>query len=285
MPHLHEVEELQGRQVVDSGGHKIGKIDEIFLGEASGEPEWALVNTGLFGLRSSFVLITDADLADGDVTVPFDKATVKDAPNIHPDGALSPDEEARLFEHYGRTDYGAAPAGDAISAAAPSADGELPERWGPEGPTGRSETEDPVPPDGGPPPASGDAPAPAGLPHIQGDGSSDDVPKPPGAPDGVEQPVADVPKPAGAPDTSHAREHGLGATEIPTGGAKATPEHGPVAPASAQDEVEAPESPDAGGPSTASSGIYRSRMRRYVAAEDADRGPVPGDSGKQRDDL
>ena len=36
--------------------------------------------------------------------VPFEKATVKDAPRIDPDGRLSQDEERELYQHYGR-DY------------------------------------------------------------------------------------------------------------------------------------------------------------------------------------
>ena len=33
--------------------------------------------------------------------MPFDKATVKDAPNVDPDGQLSQREEAELYRHYG----------------------------------------------------------------------------------------------------------------------------------------------------------------------------------------
>ena len=34
--------------------------------------------------------------------MPFDKATVKDAPKIDPDGRLSQEEERELYQHYGR---------------------------------------------------------------------------------------------------------------------------------------------------------------------------------------
>ncbi|WP_051472076.1 PRC-barrel domain-containing protein [Patulibacter minatonensis] len=253
MTKLHEAADLHGRQVVGADGEKIGKIDEVLRGADSGEPAWAIVNTGLFGLRSSFVPIGDARDVDGALSVPYDKSTVKDAPDVDAEHELSPEEEQRLVAHYGQRTHDDVPqdsgvispresrdGGDAIGEAAPVDH----ERRGPEGPTGRSDTEDPVPPDGEAPPASGDVPAPAGLPHVEGDGSSDDVPKPPGAPDGREQPVSDVPKPAGAPDTDAARAHGLGHIEIPTGGAKATPESGPTSPSTAQDELEAPESPD-----------------------------------------
>ena len=60
----------------------------------------------MFGTKQSFVPIQDAtpgDNGDG-IRVPFEKATVKDAPKIDPDGKLSEQEEADLYRHYGRED-------------------------------------------------------------------------------------------------------------------------------------------------------------------------------------
>lgn len=118
MPTLNEVQDWPGRKLVGADGSKIGKVDEIYLDDRSGQPEWALVNTGLFGTRSSFVPITDAR-SDGDaaVMVPFDKHTIKDAPSVDKGDHLSAEEEATLYRYYGRTDYdheaGSAPAGAA----------------------------------------------------------------------------------------------------------------------------------------------------------------------------
>jgi hypothetical protein len=96
----------RGQNLLDSNGDKIGKIDEIYLDADSNMPEWALVTTGLFGSKQSFVPIEGAtpdENGDG-IRVPFDKATVKDAPTVEPDGALSEHEEADLYRHYGRED-------------------------------------------------------------------------------------------------------------------------------------------------------------------------------------
>ena len=93
--------EWEGRAVVDPEGDKIGKVDAIYVDEQTDQPEWALVNTGLFGSKSSFVPLAGAAL-DGDVLrVAVDKARVKDAPRVDPDGELSEQEEADLFRHYG----------------------------------------------------------------------------------------------------------------------------------------------------------------------------------------
>jgi len=102
MPNLDTVLEWRGQNMIDSTGDKIGTIEEIYLDQETDQPEWALVKTGLFGARSSFVPIAEAALGQGGVTVPFEKQMVKDAPNIDADQQLSPDEEAALYRHYGR---------------------------------------------------------------------------------------------------------------------------------------------------------------------------------------
>ena len=105
--HTQDVAALRGRDLFGSDDEKLGSIEEIYVDSTSEEPEWALVTTGLFGTKQSFVPMRDLR-NDGDrVTVPFDKATVKDAPRVDPDGQLSSAEEAELYRHYGR-DFGAA---------------------------------------------------------------------------------------------------------------------------------------------------------------------------------
>jgi uncharacterized protein (TIGR02271 family) len=95
----------RGQDMVDNDGDKIGKIDEIYLDQETNEPEWAVVTTGLFGTKQTFVPIADATSTGDGVRVPYEKAQVKDAPKIDPDGKLSQDEERQLYQHYGR-DWG-----------------------------------------------------------------------------------------------------------------------------------------------------------------------------------
>ena len=93
--------EWRGHTMVDQDGDKIGKIEEIYLDEETRQPEWALVHTGLFGSRSTFVPLAGAHAAGDGIQVPYEKSHVKDAPNIEPDGELSQSEERTLYEHYG----------------------------------------------------------------------------------------------------------------------------------------------------------------------------------------
>jgi len=97
-----------GRTLVDSDGDKIGKIADIYLDEDTDKPEWIAVNTGMFGSKVSFVPIEGASASGGDeIRVRHAKSAVKDAPNAEADGALSQDDEARLYSHYGMS-YGEA---------------------------------------------------------------------------------------------------------------------------------------------------------------------------------
>ncbi|HYI80870.1 MAG TPA: PRC and DUF2382 domain-containing protein [Thermoleophilaceae bacterium] len=101
MTEVTEAYEWRGREVVDKEGEKIGSLEEVYLDTDSGRPEWAAVNTGLFGMKQSFVPLHEASPARGKITVPYTKDQVKDAPSVDPDGELSSDEEQQLYTHYG----------------------------------------------------------------------------------------------------------------------------------------------------------------------------------------
>jgi uncharacterized protein (TIGR02271 family) len=119
MTQMTEAYDWRGRDIVDSDGDKVGTLEELFRDEDTDQPEWAVVKTGMFGTKLTFVPIQGAEPVGEDVRVPFSKSQIKDAPKIDDsDGQLSQDEEAQLYEHYGmsygerRSDTGL-PEGDA----------------------------------------------------------------------------------------------------------------------------------------------------------------------------
>jgi len=101
MPDIDTVRTWQDRTMLDRDGGRVGRIDAIYLDDHTGQPEWALVNTGLFGTKSSFVPLAQATQAGEEVRVPYDKQLVKDAPRSDPDQHLSEAEERQLWRHYG----------------------------------------------------------------------------------------------------------------------------------------------------------------------------------------
>jgi uncharacterized protein (TIGR02271 family) len=105
----------RGAEVIDSSGDKVGKLEEIYLDQETDQPEWALVKTGMFGSKSTFVPLQGASPEGDSVRVAFEKEQIKDAPMIDTDQQLSSDEEQQLYSHYGR-DY---TAGDDDGEAGP----------------------------------------------------------------------------------------------------------------------------------------------------------------------
>jgi uncharacterized protein (TIGR02271 family) len=99
-PPLTEAYEWRGRSIIGSDGEKIGKLEEIYHDPGSGQPEWALVTSGLFGTKASFVPLAGASTTGGEIQVAYSSDEVKDTPPIDPDGELSVAEEEELFEHY-----------------------------------------------------------------------------------------------------------------------------------------------------------------------------------------
>ncbi|WP_345645511.1 PRC-barrel domain-containing protein [Streptomyces tremellae] len=91
---------LIGRKAFDSAGHKIGTVDEVYLDDATGVPEWAAVRTGLFS-RDAFVPLEPSALVDNTLRVPFERSLIKDAPDFGVGRHLSPEQELQLYHHYG----------------------------------------------------------------------------------------------------------------------------------------------------------------------------------------
>lgn len=97
-------DDLINSTVYDRDGDKIGSVGQLYLDDNSDRPTWVTVSTGLFGTRETFVPLEGAKIANGEIRVPFEKALVKDAPNVDADQHLSPAEEDELFRHYNLTD-------------------------------------------------------------------------------------------------------------------------------------------------------------------------------------
>jgi hypothetical protein len=87
-------------EVRSATGERIGGIGQIYLDNETGEPNWVTVKTGLFGTQESFVPLAQADADGPNVTVPYDKDTIKNAPRVESGGSLTPEEERRLYSYY-----------------------------------------------------------------------------------------------------------------------------------------------------------------------------------------
>jgi len=87
--------------VIDKDGDKVGSVGQVYVDDQTGQPAWVTVKTGLFGTKETFIPISQVETQGEDLRVPFDKDTIKGAPNVDADQHLSPEDEAELYRYYG----------------------------------------------------------------------------------------------------------------------------------------------------------------------------------------
>jgi uncharacterized protein (TIGR02271 family) len=121
VPTIEDARTWRGHDAVGPDANKLGTIEDIYLDQETGEPEWVALKTGMFGGKLSFAPLSQAR-QDGDtIVLPYEKDQIKNAPRVEADGALSQEEEAQLYRHYGldygesRSDTGQEPLGDDVS--------------------------------------------------------------------------------------------------------------------------------------------------------------------------
>ena len=121
---MEQAREVLGATAYTTDGDRIGRIGQLYLDDATEQPEWITVSTGLFGTKESFVPLADAQV-DGDrVLVPYSKEQVRGAPRVDAEeGHLSEHEEAELYRHYGLPETGPFGVAGEAGAAGPGAPG------------------------------------------------------------------------------------------------------------------------------------------------------------------
>ena len=101
LPTIDQARSWRGLTLVAIDDELVGKIEAIYVDSSSRRPEWALVNTGLFGGARTFVPLADAAQRGDTVWVPHEPSVVRAAPRLGLDAKLSEADEARLYAHYG----------------------------------------------------------------------------------------------------------------------------------------------------------------------------------------
>lgn len=155
-PSLNEALGWIGSRVDDINGVAIGRLEDVWIDPATGEPRWLLVKEGRFGGRSTLVPFDDAVPGDGHVWIPYERDVVREAPQVEPAVPLTQQVEMTLRNHYAANTTAAVSQGaqppDPAAAEAPE-----PEQGG----TVRLAPAQPVPDPGEvPPPRMPKRPAP-----------------------------------------------------------------------------------------------------------------------------
>src|SRR5215210_6690093 len=95
-------DQYAGYTVVDEGGSKIGKVDDLFLDE-NDQPEYFGVKMGFLGTSSTLIPadITTINNEQGFIEVSQTKDTVKNGPAFDDDREITPEYENEVRSYYG----------------------------------------------------------------------------------------------------------------------------------------------------------------------------------------
>lgn len=88
-----------GRDVLDPDGERLGAVREIYLDRETHQPEWVLVDVNDGDAR--FVPLADAAIDDASIRVAHRREAVAAAPGIGAEPRIDPEQERRLYAHYG----------------------------------------------------------------------------------------------------------------------------------------------------------------------------------------
>jgi uncharacterized protein (TIGR02271 family) len=116
---LEELTSARGQPVYASDGAKLGQIEDVFLDNETGRPEWIGLSSGLFGTKRAVVPVAGITRAEDGFRIPYTEAQVKETPDIDSD-EISQETESRLYSIYGleyserRSDTGLPEGGESV---------------------------------------------------------------------------------------------------------------------------------------------------------------------------
>ena len=93
--------QLFGYDVTDASGNKIGKVDNVWVDDATNELEFVGVKTGWLMGKTHVIPVANAQISNGSIQVPFDEDQIKNAPSFSGDDELSPEQEDEIYSYYG----------------------------------------------------------------------------------------------------------------------------------------------------------------------------------------
>ncbi len=94
-------DQLFGCEVTDSNGNKIGKIDGVWVDDATNDLEFIGVKIGMLMGKTHIIPVMQGQTGSGTISVPYDESKIKDAPSFSADDELSPADEDRIYTYYG----------------------------------------------------------------------------------------------------------------------------------------------------------------------------------------
>ncbi|HEY0493604.1 MAG TPA: PRC-barrel domain-containing protein [Candidatus Dormibacteraeota bacterium] len=98
---MQEPSDYKSRTLVDSSGETVGVIDEVYVDQETKKPEWVLVRTDSLGRGKTFVPLPVLRWEGDQLRAPYSKEQITTAPYVGDEDQPAPEDEKRLFQHYG----------------------------------------------------------------------------------------------------------------------------------------------------------------------------------------
>ena len=136
---MEDLMAARGQPVYTTDGDKIGKVDEIYVDEQTGQPEWIGLSAGMLGTKRVLVPVAGAAPYEDGFQVPYGSDQVKGTPGVDGD-EISQQTEAELYSHYG-LEYSERRSDTGLPEGAPSTEPGTGRRTSDEGDVVRSEEE------------------------------------------------------------------------------------------------------------------------------------------------
>lgn len=104
-----QIDDLLSRRtdVIGQDGEKLGTLGRIYMDDRTNVPNFATMNSGLFGMKEHLFPLSEARISTDGLRIPFTKEVVKGAPAIVIDGHLSEHDEKSLYDYYSQARLGA----------------------------------------------------------------------------------------------------------------------------------------------------------------------------------
>src|ERR1700754_2918240 len=96
-----DLKSWQGSDVLDPGGEKLGKLDEVYYDTETDEPGFASVKSGTISKHVTLVPLHGATVGYDFLRVSTNKDVFKKAPSFDTDAELSGDDEASAYGYFG----------------------------------------------------------------------------------------------------------------------------------------------------------------------------------------
>jgi hypothetical protein len=101
MANVERIEDWLGQDVIDPGGQKLGRLDEIYYDADSGEPVFVAVKSGLLGRHSQLVPVHGATVGRDHFRVAYTQELVAQAEQRSGDASVGDEDVQRLAATYG----------------------------------------------------------------------------------------------------------------------------------------------------------------------------------------